>query len=284
MTTRDDLRALSAITRERARQDAKWGEQNHPDGTGALTTPMRDIAAFDWAVHLAAGATGATDLAATRGDLTYWKILREEVFEAAAEEPGTDALVTELVQVAAVATAWLGAISRRRGDDFAWRVYLSGPIAGKADARRAFEDAELALAGERDDLEVVNPFDVPPISHPGQPCPDGYSPGEDVAGHASSACYLRADLLALLACDELHLLPGWENSRGASVEHAVAAACGMPITYAADANRVVDHLGARRLPVVEKRSGGWRRWLTGLACASPALVGIAVLLVMLVEG
>lgn len=34
MTTLADLRAVTSIVAERTRQDAKWGEQNHPDGTG----------------------------------------------------------------------------------------------------------------------------------------------------------------------------------------------------------------------------------------------------------
>lgn len=110
-------------------------------------------------------------------------------------------------------------------------VYLSGPIAGNPGFRASFAVAARALA--EPGVVVIDPCDVPPAAHPG-PCPPGYPPGadEDAHGHTSSACFMRADLAALLACDAIHMLPGWERSRGARVELAVAEACGMTVTYA----------------------------------------------------
>ena len=40
---------------------------------------------------------------------------------------------------------------------------------------------------------------------------------------------MRTDLLALLSCDVIYLLRGWERSKGAGVELAVAQACGMQV-------------------------------------------------------
>ena len=106
------------------------------------------------------------------------------------------------------------------------RCYIAGPIAGVPDFRERFAAAVPAV--EALGYEVVNPCDIPPADHDGE-CPPGYDPGEDASGHTSSACYMRADLRALLDCDAIFMLPGWRESRGATVEHAVAVACGMTI-------------------------------------------------------
>lgn len=87
---------------ERARQDAKWGEQNHPDGTDREPLTL-------WAADL---AKEVCDAAAKKGVVTWRDILVEEVAEAEAEtDPAR--LREELIQVAAVAVAWVEAIDRR---------------------------------------------------------------------------------------------------------------------------------------------------------------------------
>lgn len=91
------------VRREREAQETKWGEQNHPDGTGKA--------------HMRFLATMARDTCqeAARNGLTTWKhVLLEEVYEALAEDD-PKALRNELVQVAAVAIAWVEAIDRRNG-------------------------------------------------------------------------------------------------------------------------------------------------------------------------
>lgn len=101
-------RVLAELADERARQDAKWGEQNHPDGTGP------DIAhgflgrMDEHARHAQLRAQGA----AMDGTLTWHLILLEEVYEGMAESDPV-ALRAELIQVAAVAVAWIEAIDRR---------------------------------------------------------------------------------------------------------------------------------------------------------------------------
>jgi alpha-D-ribose 1-methylphosphonate 5-triphosphate synthase subunit PhnH len=104
------------VLRERDRQDAKWGEQNHPDGTGV------HVLAFDDFGHatlvemtgpwIAEVAKVNTDEAAKAGTVTWGHILFEEVTEAFAEDD-PEKLRTELIQVAAVAQQWVGAIDRR---------------------------------------------------------------------------------------------------------------------------------------------------------------------------
>ena len=93
---------LAEIAAERARQDAKWGQQNHPDGTG--TDPEGDAEIVGWAKE-------ACQDAAARGTCTYRLILDEEVQEAFAESDPRK-LRAELVQVAAVAAAWVEKIDR----------------------------------------------------------------------------------------------------------------------------------------------------------------------------
>lgn len=95
------LGVLPEIADERERQDEKWGEQNHPDGTG----PGYRAAAFE--------ARQRCDRAARLGLVTYKDILEEEVYEAFAETD-VDELRAELIQVAAVAVAWIDKLDRER--------------------------------------------------------------------------------------------------------------------------------------------------------------------------
>lgn len=94
---------LDEIVAERARQDIKWGEQNHPDGTSwDHYVFQRDVAQLE------------TDEAAKAGEVTWTHILVEEVLEALAEDD-SEKLRVELVQVAAIAVQWIEAIDRRAG-------------------------------------------------------------------------------------------------------------------------------------------------------------------------
>lgn len=106
---------LSDIVNERYRQDAKWGERNHPDGTGpevswGLDDPgyaAEDATTFRQITQdCAAGKLGPDH------PLTWLNIALEEIAEAFAEEDSVK-LRAELVQCAAVFTAWAEAIDRR---------------------------------------------------------------------------------------------------------------------------------------------------------------------------
>lgn len=90
---------LAEVREERARQNAKWGEQDHPDGTGPHLQPEFYP---HRAENMAALAKHRTDMAARDGRSTFEQILTEEYFEAIAEEDPSR-LRAELVQVAAVA-------------------------------------------------------------------------------------------------------------------------------------------------------------------------------------
>jgi hypothetical protein len=108
------------------------------------------------------------------------------------------------------------------------RVYISGAISGRPldEARDEFKGAQVALwdAGH----EVVNPFYVAP--HRSCACPSAR--GDDGAGSGHNwGCYLRGDLAALLDCDAICMLPGWEASHGARLELTVAAAVGLKVLW-----------------------------------------------------
>lgn len=96
------LKVASDVSAERERQHEKWGEQNLPDGTGYGQPNCFDLESAREEFERA--------LAADR--LTYEHVLTEEYFEAV-EEADPVKLRAELVQVAAVAQAWVEAIDRR---------------------------------------------------------------------------------------------------------------------------------------------------------------------------
>jgi hypothetical protein len=93
---------LADVAAERQAQDDKWGSnRDFPDGTGgSFAASLRDT------------AQRLTDRMAQEGTTTWKHILREEFLEAMAEED-PEQLREELVQVAAVAVAWIEAIDRR---------------------------------------------------------------------------------------------------------------------------------------------------------------------------
>lgn len=96
----------SEIADERQRQDAMWGPQNHPDGTGeALGTLESRQRVVRMAKH-------TCDVVGKQGKLTWYHIMNEEWCEALVEDDPLK-LRKELVQCAAVIVAWLEAIDRR---------------------------------------------------------------------------------------------------------------------------------------------------------------------------
>ncbi|MEU4172137.1 NUDIX hydrolase [Streptomyces sp. NPDC026665] len=103
----DLLGVFDEIAAERLAQDARWGEQNHPDGTGTASQ------------QVAAGAARARcQVAAERGEVT-WRLISEEEHAEAMAESDPVKLRAELVQSAAVKVAWIQALDRRAQQDAA---------------------------------------------------------------------------------------------------------------------------------------------------------------------
>jgi len=62
-------------------------------------------------------------------------------------------------------------------------------------------------------FDVVNPAEINPDQHLSwQEC-------------------MRTDIAALVFCDGIYLLPGWQNSEGATLEHDIALRLGLSIMY-----------------------------------------------------
>lgn len=94
------LWVLDDVRNERRNQNAMWGVQNHPDGTGGRNRM--------WAAE---DAKYKCEIARAAGKMTYVHILAEEVCEAFAESDPVK-LRAELVQVAAVAVQWIEKLDR----------------------------------------------------------------------------------------------------------------------------------------------------------------------------
>lgn len=43
--------------------------------------------------------------------------------------------------------------------------------------------------------------------------------------------FMKCDIIAMLECDAVYLLDGWETSNGAKIEFMTAAACGLKVYY-----------------------------------------------------
>jgi hypothetical protein len=100
--TTPGLKAFAeAIDAERQAQLAKWGDQQHPDGTGLVGDDKR-----------ADNARAVCQYAAKHGAVTWRDILWEEIAEALAETDPAK-LRAELIQCGAVIAAWVSDLDRR---------------------------------------------------------------------------------------------------------------------------------------------------------------------------
>lgn len=97
------LHILDEVQQQLDRQLDKWGVQSHPDGTADNILNRA----------YSRGGQEQCEEARSRGQMTWMHVLTEEVLEAHAEDPGTDNLRIELIQVAAVAIAWVENLDRR---------------------------------------------------------------------------------------------------------------------------------------------------------------------------
>jgi hypothetical protein len=137
---------LHGVALERQRQDKKWDEQNHRDGTGDDRLLLRGahVPGSGQGEHamrptygtLAYVARLACQAAHRKGDDAWDLVLLEEVFEAMAEDDPVT-LRAELIQVAAVAVNWIECIDRRTAkEELATREELLKGVTLSDEAKR----------------------------------------------------------------------------------------------------------------------------------------------------
>ena len=97
------------------------------------------------------------------------------------------------------------------------KVYVGGPMRKRPLFNHPlFQKVTGILRGL--DYDVTSPHEID-VEH-------GFSPHDEARPLRD---YLRYDIPALLECDIMALLPGWEDSDGTRAEMAVAEACDIPI-------------------------------------------------------
>lgn len=91
------------------------------------------------------------------------------------------------------------------------KVYIAGPMTGHQNYN--FDAFHTAAAKLREQgIEVDNPAE---------------HFGGDQSLHWTE--YMRTDVQSILSVDEVRVLPGWRNSKGACLETTIAAGIGVPI-------------------------------------------------------
>jgi len=97
------------------------------------------------------------------------------------------------------------------------KIYISGPISNQPNLNREafYQEAERI---DKSGNIGINPHIVcDGIEHL-------YENWYEMTGDEKWRAYMVEDIRALLTCDAIHLLPGWENSRGAVIEEMIAEA------------------------------------------------------------
>lgn len=111
------------------------------------------------------------------------------------------------------------------------KVYISGQITGLeyeeywANFKRA---EELVLDHN---LIPVNPMKV--VACQAEDCGDG-SRLDDGRYNHDWKCWVKHDIIEMLGCDTILMLPNWRLSRGAQFELQVADTCGLAVGQIAD--------------------------------------------------
>ena len=93
------------------------------------------------------------------------------------------------------------------------KIYISGKISGTdlTETRKRF--AAVAKVMKRLGVEPVNPLE------------------NGLTEHDTWKAHMLKDIADLLQCKAIYMLQGWEESKGACIEHYIATKKRMPIMY-----------------------------------------------------
>lgn len=92
------------------------------------------------------------------------------------------------------------------------KAYLAGPMSGLPDLNfPAFHAWAKRLRNQGD--EIINPAEVNPDQS------------------MSWADCMRSDIAQLVTCEGIYMMPGWERSKGATLEHHIASRLEMRVVY-----------------------------------------------------
>ena len=108
------------------------------------------------------------------------------------------------------------------------KVYISGQITGLThdEYHSNFGQAEALLLDR--EIVPVNPLRVKACE--AEDCGNGDTKPNGEYLH-SWECYLKYDIIEMLDCDAILMLPNWHNSKGAAFELDIAAKCGLIVLY-----------------------------------------------------
>ena len=107
------------------------------------------------------------------------------------------------------------------------RIYVAGPMTGYPELNfPAFHAAAARLRALGH--SVINPAEINGGADEVATC--ATMTPEQYAAHWR-AC-MRNDIRALMDCDGIYMLHGWEASRGATLEHHIAVSLGLSVSYA----------------------------------------------------
>lgn len=93
------------------------------------------------------------------------------------------------------------------------KIYISGKISGTDLTKTRKRFAAVAKVTKRLGYEPVNPLE------------------NGLSEHDSWEAHMLKDIADLLQCKAIYMLQGWQDSKGACIEHYIATKIGMHIMY-----------------------------------------------------